>query len=261
MKTEFAEGMALITGATSGIGRELTKLFAEDNYDLILVARNKEELVDFAKELQSHHDIFIKVVAQDLSKPNAAKEVFKELEKESLSVDILVNNAGFATSGKFEDIPYEKDFEEIQLNVVTLTMLTKLILPQMIKAKSGMILNLASVAAFYPGPLMSVYYATKAYVLSFSEAIREELRGTGVTVTALCPGPTRTGFATRAQLAQEKSFNAGAMTAVDVATLGYAGMMAGKDLVIPGMKNKIQALASRIVPFRLSAFVIKHLQK
>lgn len=261
MKTDFAEGMALITGATSGIGRELTKLFAADNYDLILVARNKEELVDFAKELQSHHDIFIKVIAQDLSKPTAAKEVFKELEKESLSVDILVNNAGFGSAGNFWEIEYETDFDEIQLNVMTLTMLTKLLLPSMIKQKSGKILNLASIAAFFPGPLMAVYYATKAYVLSFSEALREELRGTGISVTVLAPPPLNTGFAKRAHVRNPSSFDHAKMTAQQVAKIGYDGMMMGKDLVVPGLFNKLKALASRLVPYTLSASVIMYMQK
>jgi short-subunit dehydrogenase len=261
MKTDFAEGMALITGATSGIGKELTKIFAENNYDLILIARNKEDLVSFAKDLQSKHDIFIKVIAQDLSKPEAAKDVFKELEKESLSVDILVNNAGFATSGKFEEIEYIKNFEEIQLNVVTLTMLTKLILPEMLKAKSGKILNLASIAAFYPGPFMSVYYATKAYVLSFSEALREELRGTGVTVTVIAPPPLNTGFAKRAKVRNPSSFDQAKITPEQVAKIGYDSLLAGKDLVVPGFLNKLNSLASRLAPYVLSARVIKYFQK
>lgn len=260
MKTEFAEGMALITGATSGIGRELTKLFAKDNYDLILVARNKEDLVDFAKELQSHHDIFIKVIAQDLSKPTAAKDVFKELEKESLAVDILVNNAGFGTAGNFWEIAIEEEIQEINLNIMTLTMLTKLLLPNMIKGKSGKILNIASIAAFFPGPLMAVYYATKAYVLSFSEGLREELRGTGVSVTVLAPPPLNTGFAKRAHVRNPSSFDHAKMTAQQVAQIGYDAMMTGKDLVVPGFLNKLKSLASRLVPFVVSARVIKLVQ-
>lgn len=261
MKTDFAEGMALITGATSGIGRELTKLFAEDNYDLILVARNKEELVDFAKELQAKHDIFVKIISKDLSKPDAAKEIAKELEKESIEVDILVNNAGFGSAGNFWEIPYETEFDEIQLNILTLTMLTKLLLPSMIKQKSGKILNIASIAAFFPGPLMAVYYATKAYVLSFSEGLREELRGTGVSVTVLAPPPLNTGFAKRAHVKNPSSFDHAKMTAQQVAKIGYDGMMQGKDLVVPGYVNKLKSLASRLVPYVFSAWVIKHFQK
>lgn len=260
MKTDYAEGMALITGATSGIGRELTKLFAADNYDLILIARNKDELVNFAKELQGKHDIFIKVIAKDLSKPDAAKEIYKELEKESLTVDVLINSAGFGTAGNFWEIDVEEETNEITLNVLSLTMLTKFLLPNMVKQKSGKILNIASVAAFFPGPLMSVYYGTKAYVLSFSEGIREELRGTGVSVTVLAPPPLNTGFAKRAQVKNKHSFDNAKMTAEQVAQIGYEALMAGKDLIVPGWLNKIESLASRLAPYTLSARVIKRLQ-
>lgn len=261
MKTDYAEGMALITGATSGIGRELTKLFAADNYDLILIARNKDELVNFAKELQGKHDIFIKVIAKDLSTPDAAKEIYNELQKEEITIDVLVNSAGFATRGKYWEIDYAEDLQQIQLNITSLAMLTKLLLPQMVEQKSGKILNIASVAAFYPGPLMSIYYASKAFVLSFSEGLREELRGTGVTVTVLAPGPTRTGFAKRAGLLSSKLFHMKLMDPKIVAQIGYEGLMAGRDLVISGWGNKIQAFASRLSPYALSARVIKRLQQ
>ena len=261
MKTDFAEGMTLITGATSGIGKELARIFAAENYDLILIARNKEDLVSFAKELQTHHDVFIKVIAKDLSKPAAAKEIYKELEKESLTVDVLINSAGFGTAGNFWEIDEKVETDEITLNILSLTMLTKLLLPSMIKQKSGKILNIASVAAFFPGPLMSVYYATKAYVLSFSEGIREELRGTGVSVTVLAPPPLNTGFAKRAQVKNVRSFDNAKMTPEQVAQIGYEALMSGCDLVVPGFLNKIESLASRLSPYKFSARIIKKLQE
>ena len=251
MQTPHSSGTVLITGASSGIGREFTTLFAKDNYDLVLVARSKENLTSLANELQATNEVFIKVIAKDLSIPSSAKEIVKELTDESIHIDILINNAGFATSGKFEEIPYEEDFSQIQLNVTTLTLLTKLLLPPMIKQKEGKILNVSSTAAFFPGPFMSVYYATKSYVFSFSQALREELKGTGVSVTTLCPGPTESKFAERAKVKDTVLFKRGTMKTEEVAKLGYEGLMRGEAIVIPGWRNKVEVFLTRVTPIKL----------
>lgn len=243
MKTPHSEGIVLITGATSGIGLELAKLFARNNYDLVLIARNKEELVAVSQELQTLNEIFIKVIAKDLSNPNSPQEIYDELEKSGIEIDILVNNAGFATKGAFAQISLQDDLDQMQLNIVSLTLLTKLFLPAMLKQKSGRILNLASTAAFFPGPYMAVYYASKAYVLSFSEALSEEVKDTGVTITALCPGPTKTNFEKRAHV----SFKTPTMSPEAVAIIGYNGLMTGKRVVVAGKRNFIQTFGSRFV--------------
>jgi short-subunit dehydrogenase len=182
---------ALITGASSGIGRELATLFARDGYDLTLVARDRAMLARIGDELTRVHGVAVDVIAQDLSHPNAAAEVYRELKRRSIKIDVLVNNAGFGTYGPFVDSDAATESEMLQLNIVALTKLTRLFLEDMLAKREGRILNVASTAAFQPGPLMAVYYASKAYVLSFSEALANELRDSGVTVSTLCPGPTQ----------------------------------------------------------------------
>lgn len=179
---------ALITGATSGLGYEFVKLFAKDGYNLVIIARNKQKMEQIKQSFQS---IDVTVIAKDLSAPNAVKEVFKEVEKQGISIDVLVNNAGFGLLGNFDELDIQKQLDMIQLNVAALTELTYYVLPKMKQKNEGKILNIASTAAFQPGPLMAVYYATKAYVLSFSEALVEELSESAVTVTTLCPGPLK----------------------------------------------------------------------
>ncbi len=179
---------ALITGASSGIGYELSKLFAQDSYDLVLIARSENKLQDLAAKLQNEFGSQVKVIVQDLGINFAPKTIFSQLQEENITIDVLVNNAGFATYGLFTETDLQAELEMMQVNMVALTHLTKLFLPGMVQRRQGKILNIASTAAFQPGPLMAVYYATKAYVLSFSEAIANELIGTGVTVTVLCPG-------------------------------------------------------------------------
>jgi len=253
---------ALITGASSGIGFEFAHLFARDGNDLVLVARTEDKLRDLASRLESQFGIAATVIATDLAKPNAAQEILVTLQVHEIEIDALVNNAGFGLGGPFVETDLVRELEMIQVNVVALTTLTKLLLPAMVSRRSGRILNVASTAAFQPGPLMAVYYATKAYVLSFSEAIADELRGTGVTVTALCPGPTETGFAAVASLESTRLFNiTKPMTSRDVARVGYEAMKSGKRVVIPGMRNKLLTQSIRVTPRRMVTTIVRKLQE
>ena len=235
---------ALITGASGGIGFELAKLFAADGHDLVLVARSEDKLERIASDFRAQHSIGVEVIAIDLGAAGSAQSVFEKVG----SCDVLVNNAGCATHGKFAEIALEEERSELQLNIVTLTELTKLFLPGMVAQKFGRILNVASTAAFQPGPLMAVYYASKAYVLSFSEAIANELRATGVTVTCLAPGATDMGFQGRAKMGDVPLFKFGVADAAEVAKSGYEGLMKGKTLVVPGFKNKAIAFSTRLSP-------------
>lgn len=242
----------LITGASGGIGYELAKLFARDHYNLVLVARSADKLRQLASELQSEFGVTVKSVPLDLSAPPAAKFLFEQLQREGMGVDILVNNAGFGTLGEFAEMPEEEILGQIHLNLTALTHLTRLFLPPMLKRRAGKIMNLASTAAFQPGPLMAVYYATKAYVLSFSEAIANELRGSGVTVTCFCPGATHTNFAKRAGTQSSRLFKQfGAMDADTVARDGYRALMAGKTVAISGTHNWLVAESVRFAPRKM----------
>lgn len=251
---------ALITGASSGIGRELATLFARDGYDLTLVARDRAALARIGDELTRVHGVAVDVIAQDLSRPNAAAEVYRELKRRSIKIDVLVNNAGVGTYGPFADSDAAIEGEMLQLNIVALTQLTRLFLKDMLAKGEGRILNVASTAAFQPGPLMAVYYASKAYVLSFSEALANELRDSRVTVSALCPGPTQTGFRRRARMEESRLFESGVMDAATVAAIGYRGLMQGRTVIIPGMKNRLLALAVRFAPRHLVTSVVRRLQ-
>jgi short-subunit dehydrogenase len=243
---------ALITGASGGIGYELAKLFARDHYNLVLVARSADKLNQIAADLQGEFPITVKAVALDLSQQPAPQFLFYQLQREGIAVDILVNNAGFATFGEFATMPEEEILSQIHLNIAALTHLTRLFLPPMLARRSGKIVNVASTAAFQPGPLMAVYYATKAYVLSFSEALANEVAGSGVSVTCFCPGATDTGFAKRAGTENTRLFKKiGAMNAEAVAQDGYSGLMAGRTLVISGTKNWLVAESVRFAPRKL----------
>ncbi|MBM4166063.1 MAG: SDR family oxidoreductase [Ignavibacteria bacterium] len=249
----------LITGASSGIGLELSRLFADDGYRLIMVARESKKLKEAAGELQLKYVVPINTIVKDLSDPNAPSEIFNQLQKEHITVDVLVNNAGFGTYGNFSETELEDELKMIQVNVVALMHLTKLFLKEMVKRKSGKIMNVASTAAFQPGPMMASYYATKAFVLSFSEAISSELRRTGVTLTALCPGPTASGFQKRAKMERSRFGRKKMMDAEIVAQLGYKAMMKGKTLVIAGLKNKVLAKAVRITPRKMVTAIVRTL--
>ena len=241
---------ALITGASGGIGYELAKLFARDRHDLVLVARSGDRLSQIANELQAH-GVAVKTFSLDLAAAPSPKFLYDQLHREGVAVDILVNNAGFGTFGEFAKMPEEQIFGQLQLNIVALTELTRLFLPRMITRGSGRIMNVASTAGFQPGPLMAVYYATKAYVISFSEAIANEVRDSGVTVTCFCPGATHTGFAKRAGNDKSRLFQAGAMNAEKVALDGYRAVMEGRTLAISGAHNWLVAESTRFAPRRL----------
>lgn len=246
---------ALITGASSGIGLELAKLFARNKIDLVLVARSADKLETIARELAVQYDITATVIVSDLSQANAAIELFRETQTRGLAIDYLVNNAGFGILDKFLSTDLNRELEMIQLHVATTTTLTKLYATEMAAHGGGRILNVASTAAFQPGPWMAVYYATKAYMLSYSEAANEALKGSGVTVTCLCPGPTPTNFQVRAKN-RKKGILRHVKTSVEyVAKRGYTAMHAGKPLVIPGILNQIGAFAVRLLPRRIVTFL------
>lgn len=240
---------ALVTGATSGIGLEIARLLASRGADLVLVARSKERLAEIKKSFEREHGVIVRVFDKDLSKPGAADDVYRAAQQSSGKIEALVNNAGFGGWGRFAETDLVSELEMIQLNVTALTHLTKLFLKDMVRAGRGRILNVASTAAFQPGPLMAVYYATKAYVLSFSEALSEELRATGVTVTALCPGPTHTEFGKRSGMGRTHIF-AGplVMTAANVARAGVEAMERGRAVVVPGAANKAISFSVRVSP-------------
>jgi uncharacterized protein len=241
---------ALITGASGGIGYELAKLFAKDHHNLVLVARNGQRLAQVADELQRQFGVSVKTVAIDLAEPNAPQSLFAQLQ--SVAVDILINNAGYGQFGEFSDISLEESVGQVQVNITALTALTKLFLGPMLERRSGRIMNVASTAGFQPGPLMAVYYATKAYVISFSEALANELAGKGVTVTCLCPGATETGFASRAGNDKTRLFKSlRPMDAKTVARAGYHGLLKGKTVVIPGVRNWVVAESVRFSPRKL----------
>src|SRR5437660_6552395 len=246
---------ALITGASGGIGYELALLCARDGFDCILVARSRDKLDELAARLESEFRVKTLVVARDLSKPTAVDEIYEEVSAASMSIDLLVNNAGFPVYGRFVDTDWQAELDMLQVNVVALTALTKLFVRGMVERRNGRIMNVASTAAFVPGPLMAVYYASKAYVLSFTEAIAAEVEGSGVTITALCPGPTATAFQQRAGMTATRIFQANTMSSADVARIGYRGMLKGKRGVVTGLRNKLLALGSKLGARRLAAAV------
>lgn len=248
---------AVVTGASAGIGYEIAKLAASDGYDLILVARNSKALTKVKKELESM-GAQAEVLVMDLSDPKAPKKIYEFARKKKAIVDLLVNNAGFGTNGRFDMLDLEEELSLIQVNVVSLVALTHLFLKDMVDRHSGKILNVASTAAFQPGPMMSDYYASKAYVLAFSEGISEELKKEGVTVTCLCPGPTKTEFFKKAEMDSSKILNHVPMSdPKEVARLGYEGVKSGKVVVISGLANKVLAQSVRISP----RFLIRKISK
>jgi short-subunit dehydrogenase len=244
----MASETVLITGASSGIGRELAKCFAEEGCRLILVARTRASLEALAAELRQSYQIEVRVLPADLAQPETPICLFANLEAEGLQVDVLVNNAGFGAQGPFAELPLERQLEMIQVNVTALTHLTHLFLPAMIERRRGGMINVASTAAFQPGPLMAVYYATKAFVLSFSEALAEELRGSGLTVTALCPGPTHTNFAVAAGMQNSRLLRMKSMSAKAVAQIGHRAFRQGRYVSIAGLRNQLAAFSVRLAP-------------
>lgn len=251
----------LITGASSGIGFEFAKIAAEKKEDLILVARSAQTLEKLASELRSQFNIEVHVLPADLADPSSPQKIFDEINKRGLVVDTLVNNAGFGDHGIFAKADWTRQQEMIQLNVLALTHLTHLFLPKMIANQRGKVLNVASTAAFQPGPLMAVYYATKAFVLSFSEALAEELKDTGVTVTALCPGPTTSGFQKTANMGDIPLFNAmSPPSSREVAEYGFRSLKSGKVVAVHGTLNKMLVQSLRIAPRNLIPKIVRKLQ-
>lgn len=248
---------ALITGASNGIGLEFSKLLAQAGHDLIVVARSGNKLRELKTELEDKYKIQVNVLEKDLSEANAAEWVFNETQKMNKAVDILINNAGFGDFGFFTKTDIKKEEQMITLNILTLTKLTKLYAQEMVKRQKGKILNVASTAAFQAGPLMAVYFATKAYVLSFTEALANEFKGTGVTITALCPGPTATGFMETAQVKDQKMFkNSFTPGSMEVARFGLSSLHSGKTVAVHGFMNYLGTLAAQLFPRKIiSAFI------
>jgi short-subunit dehydrogenase len=240
---------ALITGGSTGIGFELARQFAAHGHDLVLAARNADQLEAAAGKIEGKYGVSVKTFSIDLVDGDAPQRLFDSLTGDGVQVDFLVNNAGFGSGGEFVDTDINRELDMIQVNCSALIHLTKLFLPAMVKRKEGKIMNVASTAAFQAGPGHSIYYASKAFVLSFSEAIAEELHRTGITVTALCPGPTESNFAERAGTNKSRLFTqAKVATAEEVSKFGYHAMLKGQRVAIPGIQNKLMIQAERFVP-------------
>jgi short-subunit dehydrogenase len=250
----------LITGASGGLGEEFARLAAADGKNLVLVARRKDKLEQLAEELKKQHGISVVVLAHDLSAPGAAAAIVAELGTQSIVVRELINNAGFGGLGLFHELSLAEQKQMIDLNIGALTELTRLLLPAMITRGEGGILNVASTAAFQPGPLMAVYYATKAYVMNFSLALSEELRGTGVSVTCLCPGPTHTGFQAHANMMKSRLFSLGSMQSHPVAEAGYRAFKNKKALIVTGARNRFAVFCTRFIPRLWAARVARSIQ-
>jgi uncharacterized protein len=254
----MSKSFALLTGASAGIGFDLAHILAEQGHDVVLTARNGAALEGLAGELRTKHGVRAEVIVADLSDVTAPRFIVDELSRRSISLDTLINNAGFGSQGPFVETDLEREMAMIQVNVGAVVQLTRLLLPQLMVNTPARILNVASTASFVPGPYMSTYYATKAFVLSHSVALARELGNKGVTVTALCPGPTHTEFQKRAGIRESKLFGRKSMAARPVAEAGYRGMMRGELIVVPGASNKLSVFAARFAPQRfLSRFVAK----
>lgn len=254
--------VALITGASSGIGREFARIHAKNGGDLIIIARRIDRLNELKEELENKYKVNVKVISKDLTLPNAAMEIYNEVKESGIEVDYLINNAGFGGRGYFHERPMELDLQMIQVNIVTLTALTRLFLPDFVKRNSGKILNVSSTAALMPGPLQAVYYATKSYVLSFSNALSQELHDTNVTVTALLPGATETEFAKTSDMSNTAVF-ANTATPQNVAKSGYEAMLKGKLEVVAGVTPMQKATVGmlKFMPKKLMLKQVYQLQQ
>lgn len=252
---------ALITGASAGIGAELAKVFAAHDHDLVLVARRRDALEALAGTLEGKHGITATVIVDDLGDPEAPERIFAAARDARIEVDVLVNNAGFGLGGEFSETPIAREITMVQVNITALMHLTKLFVGPMLKRRAGYVLNVASTAGFFPGPLQSVYYASKAFVLSFSQALAEELEPSGISVTCLCPGPTETEFARVAGMKSVRLPNLEVADAGDVAEFGYRAMVARWRVAVPGARNKLVVQAQRFVPRRLIARAMRRMQR
>lgn len=252
---------ALITGASAGIGAELAKVFAAKKHDVVLVARRRDALEALAGALEGKHGIKATVIVEDLGDPDAPERIFAAVRDAGIDVEVLVNNAGFGLGGEFSETPIEREIDMVQVNITALMHLTKLFIAPMLKRRAGYVLNVASTAAFFPGPFQSVYYASKAFVLSFSQALAEELEPAGVSVTCLCPGPTETEFAQAAGMKSVRLPNLDLAEADDVAAFGYRAMKARERVAVHGGRNKLVVQAQRFVPRRLIARAMGRMQR
>lgn len=254
--------IALITGATSGIGLALAKEFAKNKSDLIIVSRNLENLKKTAEYLKKEYNIKVKIIQQDLAENNAGQKVYDEIKKDNLKIEYLINNAGVGTWGKYSEIPWEKENNLLNLNIIALSHLTKLFLPELLEQKHGRILNVASMAAFQPGPLMASYFASKAYVLYLSEAIAEEIKKTEITISTLCPAATKTNFTKEANMPKTNLFSGKLDSPESIAKLAYTKMMKGKRIIVPNWQNKLLVLINKLSPLSWrTAFAAKITQK
>jgi hypothetical protein len=251
------EETVLITGASSGIGLELAKLFSKDGYNLILVARRENKLAELAEEVKKKYSINVHIIKEDLSKIESVKNLFLKVQQLGIRVTTLVNNAGTGYCGLFHEIDIDKDEEMIGLNIEAITYLTKLFSKEMIKLRKGSILNVASTGSYEPGPYIAVYYASKAYVLSFSQALENELKPYGIKVCTLCPGATRTGFSKNSGKKDIKN----AMSAEKTAKIAYREFIKNKSVIIPGFFNKIAVLFCKLLPGKVSAGIVRKIQE
>ncbi|MEG0857821.1 MAG: SDR family oxidoreductase [Terrisporobacter sp.] len=250
----------LITGATAGIGYELAKLFAIDGYNLILIARNKDKLIQAKKQLEMYN-INVDILSVDLSVDNSCEKVFTFVDEKNLTVDILINNAGVGSFGEFTSISMKKELELIDINIRALTELTKHFLYKMVGNENGAIMNVASTAAFCAGPKMAAYYASKAYVLNLTEALNEEVKDKGVKVSCLCPGAVNTEFQNKAGIKKSDNVKKNIMTAKKVAEIAYRDLEKGKIIIIPGFKNKMLVIVNKFLPRAISRKVILKINK
>lgn len=255
----MAKETALITGASSGIGMGLAKLFAADGSDLVLVARREDRLNKLAQELKSEHGIEVHVLPKDLSKKSAPKEIFTHLNKEKIQIDVLVNNAGFGSKGTIAELDTDLQMDMVQVNASALTHLTSLFLPGIVERGHGGILNVGSLAGFQPGPNLAVYFATKAYVLSFTEALAEEISNPNIKISCLAPGPVKTEFGEKSDLEDSLLFKISLMEMAPVVKAGYQGFRRGKTIVIPGLKQQIVPFLNRFTPRLLVRKIAKKL--
>lgn len=256
-----ARPVALITGASMGLGAEFARLFAANGHDLVITARSRDKLEAVRREIGGLHGASVHIIVADLADPDAPRAIFDELAAAGVEIDALVNNAGYGMYGLFHHADLAEALDLIQVNVNALVALTRLFLDGMIARGRGRVLNVASTAAFQPGPLQPVYYATKALVLSFTEAIANELKGTGVTATALCPGPVRTGFQERANVGEPRGLRLLMRTTPeDVVRAGFDGMIRGRSVVIPGALNKVHVFLVRLFPRNFVTAMVRRVQ-
>jgi short-subunit dehydrogenase len=253
---------ALITGASTGIGYALAKVAAKNNFNLIIVARNKAKLEEVKAEIEEEFKVKVEVIAADLADPKSPKHIFDEVQRLDLKIQVLVNNAGFGSNGRFDLLPWENERDQLQVNVSSLMEMCHLFTPKLIEIGNGKILNVASIAGFIPGPYMATYYSTKAFVKSFSIALKEELKETGVSVSVLCPGATKSDFFERAKFAVEMSKKENAMmSAESVAEIGWSGLFKGKTVIISGLSNLIIISIVKHLPETLLAKGIQFFNK